>query len=381
MKTKVVVTCAICFYAAVRSAAGEEFVRGHVYISVLEGEGCEMGADDWIVRFDPETTQLSVLTDLSEFGAIEEGFCEISGLRFTPDGSRLLMLNRGVPFKPYNTAGSVVSFDASGSGEVFLDVDDGIQNPWGKNGLAFDAQGDLYVMNRLGRILRYPADGGAFTVFADGAGLGLQCSSLDFSPDGDLFCAGAGAIIRIAPNGEDSAFDALSGVRSLVFDRRGNLFASTFNALYQYIGSDPNQRRLIASGFVPYPIFPVSMAVAPFGDVVYVGTYGGLIHRVDVATKRVTVVADLNDAVVAGFFAYSVGMTVYDPLVLDDFDGDGDVDLHDFSRFSECVSRDPGPMTPGCLAGDSDGDGDVDFVDFGDFQRRFTGSKQADCRR
>jgi len=60
-----------------------------------------------------------------------------------------------------------------------------------------------------------------------------------------------------------------------------------------------------------------------------------------------------------------------------DFDGDGDVDLSDFTQFQLCFGGSNNPPAPTCPPGvdaDCDGDGDVDLADFLIFQQNFTGS-------
>jgi len=61
-----------------------------------------------------------------------------------------------------------------------------------------------------------------------------------------------------------------------------------------------------------------------------------------------------------------------------DFDGDGDVDLSDFTVFQLCFGGSSNPPAPTCPPGvnaDLDGDGDVDLADFLIFQQNFTGSQ------
>jgi len=61
-----------------------------------------------------------------------------------------------------------------------------------------------------------------------------------------------------------------------------------------------------------------------------------------------------------------------------DFDGDGDVDLSDFTIFQLCFGGSNNPPAPTCPPGidaDLDYDGDVDLADFLIFQQNFTGSR------
>jgi hypothetical protein len=54
-----------------------------------------------------------------------------------------------------------------------------------------------------------------------------------------------------------------------------------------------------------------------------------------------------------------------------DYDGDGDVDLDDYGRFSGCVLGPDQGLGPGCAPGDFDSDSDVDLRDCADFQSAF----------
>ncbi len=62
------------------------------------------------------------------------------------------------------------------------------------------------------------------------------------------------------------------------------------------------------------------------------------------------------------------------PLVPGDADGDGGITLHDYARFTACMSSDGAELPADCASFDSEGDGDVDLRDFEAFQRRFSGS-------
>jgi len=60
-----------------------------------------------------------------------------------------------------------------------------------------------------------------------------------------------------------------------------------------------------------------------------------------------------------------------------DYDGDEDVDLHDFGHFQECFAAEPyidGSLHVGCSVFDFDDDIDLDLTDYQSFQAAFTGA-------
>gem|GEM_PF-2283788 len=62
------------------------------------------------------------------------------------------------------------------------------------------------------------------------------------------------------------------------------------------------------------------------------------------------------------------------PVILGDYDHDGDVDLEDFSVFRVCMCGPAIAYTVDCAKADLDHDGDVDQSDFGIFQRCYSGA-------
>ena len=59
-------------------------------------------------------------------------------------------------------------------------------------------------------------------------------------------------------------------------------------------------------------------------------------------------------------------------LVIGDMDGDNDVDVVDYGRFSSCYTGPGGHALAGCEGGDFDGDGDIDCTDWAGFQAAWT---------
>ncbi|MCH9033157.1 MAG: hypothetical protein IID42_01470 [Planctomycetes bacterium] len=306
MKTKrmaLTVCMALVFGSGARGE--DQFTPGNIFVSGVIGEGCNFGGDDIIVEIHPITGPFN------RVASREGGLCTVSGLRFTPEGDRLLALNAG-------HSGFILSIAPDESNSVLLDASDGLNRPFGANGLAFDAAGDLYVLNTGdSTILRFPAGGGPGTVFADFNDGILGRGALDFAPNGDLFYCGdlAGAVIRITPEGESSVFDdTVLFPSSLVFDLHGNLFVVGASlegrTIYRYEGRDPNARSVVANGFLGVAGVPSPLAVSPDGSELYLFEISGIIYGIDAEDGTRRIIGDLTDF---HLFATPTGITVYTP--------------------------------------------------------------------
>ena len=303
----------LCMTLFLVSGAYAQFTPGHIFVAVHQSESCLNGKDG-IIEIDPTTGQWSVFADAAD------GICKISGLRFTPDNQRLLCLNTE---SPGTNLGSILAFSPDGTHEVILDESDGLLSPSGGNGLAFDTDGDLYVVDfAVGAVLRFPANGGSSTIFADGADGVNFSGALDFAPTGDLFYIGrdAAGVIRITPEGVGSVFDSLpDGGISLVFDRRGTLFVAAHTnesgtSLYRYDNGDPASRRILATGFDGTKIH-AAITLSPDENTVYLADQTFKVYAIDVNDGTTTVVADFFDAgPVVGILPH--GIAVYAPSVI-----------------------------------------------------------------
>ncbi len=310
MKAKCVFAAAAALVLAGVARGEHSFAYGHVFVSLQASDPCDFGGPEAIVEIDPATGTSSVFADSND------GICLITGLRFAPHDNQLLALNLG-HIVPGFDGGWVQAFNPDGTSELILDASDGLFGPNGANALAFDESGDLYVVNgENSTILRFPADGGPGTVFADWTDGIADRGALDFAPNGDLFYCGdlAGAIIRITPDGESSVFDdTLLFPSSLVFDPQGNLFVSASSlagrTIYRYDDGDADSRRVLATGFLGGSGIPSPLALSRDGSVVYLAEIFGLVYSIDAEDGTTTVVADLSDLP----YRFPLGITVYAP--------------------------------------------------------------------
>ncbi len=294
------------------SLAGETtgFVRGHIFVAISRSEPCDFGGREWIVEIDPDSGAWSIFADS------DDGLCVVTGLRFTPDGSRLLAASGG-HISPVFDGGWIQAFNPDGSSEIILDASDGLFAPVGSNCLAFDRVGDLYVVSaENSRILRFPHDGSPATVFAD-SGDGIDGrGSLDFSPSGDLFYATnfGGVTLRINPAGQASVFERPGGFTTIAIDVRGNLFAAGGSTVFRYDGPDPDPRtrRLLTNEF--NSCCDAAIALSPDGQTVYFAGTPGRVYAIDPDTGASSLIADFGELLAdGGGGGGPTGATVYAP--------------------------------------------------------------------
>ena len=309
MTRHVLVIAAFALLVAPAARGQDSFTPGHIFVSVLEPEPCDQGLNgrEAIIEIDPTTGEMSIFADS------DDGICIVTGLRFTPDGSRLLLLNGGHLF-PFDK-GWIQAFKPDGTSEVILDGSDGLARPVGSNGLAFDSRGDLYVVqNQVSAILRFPADGGPGTVFADASdGIRVR-GALDFAPNGDLFYASdpANTIIRVNPDGVGSVFDpeAPTNTHTMAIDRAGNIFIGVGGgAILRYDHGDPNRLRFLATGFNQGAM---ALAVSPDQSAVYFAENLGKVYSVDAEDGTTTLLVDMSELPFTDTL-HPHGMAVFDP--------------------------------------------------------------------
>jgi sugar lactone lactonase YvrE len=264
------------------STARGQFVAGHVFVSDPDAKNCAnppFPGGDGIWEIDPQTGEFSLFVELPS-----EQCGLINGLAFTPDGSRLRA-------SLWQTS-QIVEFDSAGKMTVVLDADDGIFWPGGSNNLAYDAEGNFYVVVRTGingRILRFPAGGGPAIVFADeDDGIG-SVGGIAFTIDGDLYFANDNFrcnLLRITRAGSVSEFDQYGGAlcdpTGPTVDEAGHLYVGVGGQTFRYQAGDPSSKKLLADvgGLL-------ALSMSADERWIYAATFSGLV-AIDPADGTVT---------------------------------------------------------------------------------------------
>jgi streptogramin lyase len=240
-----------------------------------------------IFQYDPVSGAVSLFT------VIPDSLCNsLNGLAFTPDGNHL-RASGGV---------NILQIDSAGNVGVALGPANGIFAGGSGNNIAYDNQGNFFVVNANGQILQFAPGSTTPAVFAGPSPLNFGPGPIATAPNGDLYYAVAGAqapynaINRFTPEGEGSVFDVPNGslfINSLTMSSAGELFvlAQTgvfSHAIYRYTAGEPGSETLFVSN---QPVFnaAVSLALSPDESHLYVAT--NLLYSIDVNTGESEILA------------------------------------------------------------------------------------------
>jgi streptogramin lyase len=275
-------------FVSFASTARAQFVDGDLYVSSFSG--------NVIDRVEPGTWNVTTFTGGSS------GINGPSAKLFTPAGTMLCS-------SYWND--EVVEIDGSGNGTVLYDSSTGLVGPFGENGLAFAANGDLYVSDYYSQqIRRFPVGGGPSSVFANSASGINEPDGLAFASNGDLYVANRYTyeVWKFDSSGAGSVFDRLpDDPYSLAFRGNGDLYVGTVGSperIYKYAGGDAAQRSELAN--FPSNTGVVSLQLSPDQTKVYFTSNGtGNLIEVDAdsgAWTEVLAAGSLPDAVGLTFF-------------------------------------------------------------------------------
>ncbi len=342
------------------SALGQ-FVPGHIFVSSPSLEYCtHPNYPDRIWHVDPQTGSVTVF---AEFAGEECAY--ITGLSFTPDGCRLRAAAVGTS--------EIREFDADGKWVVVLNADDGISVPWGFNSLAYDRDGNFYVLNVGTRtILRFPSDGGPGLVFADQSDGISSRGPIDIAANGDLYygdqSGSANFLLRIAPDGTSTVFEDYRNLNlplSIATDNFGRIYVSLLtDDIFYYDGPNVSTKMLLFAG--GDSVEDSILAMNPFDTALYlVSRIPRAVHRVNLPSGAITTIASIPATFFDGGFAAAVVV----PADLLDANLDGEVNLPDWAIWFNCFAV--GLTEPQCHAADFDRNRVLDLRDLAMFQLGF----------
>jgi streptogramin lyase len=268
--------------------ARAQFVDGDLYVSSFTNNA--------IYQVEPGTWNVTTFTGASS------GINGPSAKLVTPAGTMLCS-------SYWND--EIVEIDGGGNGTVLYDSSTGLVGPFGENGLAYAANGDLYVSDYYSQqIRRFPAGGGPSNVFADAATGINEPDGLAFASNGDLYVANRYTyeVWKFDSTGAGSAFDHLpDDPYSLVFRGNGDLYVGTVGTparVYKYAGGDAAQRTELAS--FPNNSGVASLQLSPDQTKIYFTSNGaGNLIEVDADSGAWT------EVLAAGTLPDAIGMTFF----------------------------------------------------------------------
>jgi streptogramin lyase len=275
---------------ALASRANAQFVRGDLYVAAWP---------DKIYRVEPGTWNVTLFADSGD------RLNGVSAVTFSPSAQLLCS-----DFQ-YS---EVLAFDAAGNGATLYDASSGVSGPYGENGLAYDAAGNLFVADFSQQQIRlFPAGGGAPSVFADSRDGIVFPDGLAAGANGDLFVANRGAkqVVRIDSAGNVAVFDTLpDDPFSIVVRANGDIYVACGlkTTVYRYPGGVAAQRTLLAS--LPRNSGNPALQFDPDEHTLYLSSYStGNLVTIDPdtgATNEVIPAGGLKNAISIG--AYGRGI-------------------------------------------------------------------------
>lgn len=280
------------------TSAGAQFTPGHIFVSDPAGKFCSGPPRPWdrIWEIDPDTGQVSLFAELAD-----EWCGLVSGLAFTPDGTKLRVAQY------FNR---ILELDAAGNPTILLDGTDGINAPFGPNCITFDRQGDFYV-SVFGRILRFAPGSDIGEVYADEQSepiLGGSPGPITVDLSGSLYFGTVSQqlsrLFQFQGPHMGTVFDTYNNVvpKSLVADSCGSIFlglayggGESNPQIVRYSSGDAGSKVVLADGTMGIGAEP-TIALDPTESFLYVLAVGRTVGTLSTAGGMLTTIAELPQA-------------------------------------------------------------------------------------
>lgn len=294
------------------------FVPGHVFFSARGA--CGDGFDSALFELDPETGERWLWkTHL-------DGLICPDGLRFTPDGRYLRILDFG--------ASRIWDMDAQGN----LILRYSVLAPAGGNGLIWDRQGTFYcTVNVSGQLFYFPGD-----QLPGFGGPAMSAGGLARTRSGRLLAAN-GWLKEFTTSSLTllQQFGPIGGAKSIVIDRSNNWYVATseqpLGRLYKYPNGNLATPQLLATNYQRGGY--ITLALSPDQNTLYVGS--STIYAMDPNTGAVQESwPEVPHPHPDLFYRMPVGMAVYDPPKPGDLNCDGFIDNFDIDPFLLALTGD-----------------------------------------
>ncbi len=231
----------------------------------FDGEGNLYVANEDGFDFTERAHTVSKITPDSVVSTFADGFEGPAGLAFDSQGNLYVS----------DDTGRVLKVTPQGAKSVFA------ENMGNPNALAFDDAGNLYVADialRGNPIHKITPTGVVSTFVAEGS-----TQALVFDDAGNLFLTQSDKIFKVRPDGDVSSFATFSGGTQggLAFDKNGNLYVSTTDALTVYKITPDGKISPFVTGFSPaLDNYPRGLAFDT-EDNLYVTEFGtGIVWRI-----------------------------------------------------------------------------------------------------
>ncbi|MCH8252176.1 MAG: WD40 repeat domain-containing protein [Planctomycetes bacterium] len=266
------------------------------------------------------------------------GLTSIPGLDFSPDGS---VLATG------KFTGGSVRFWSMPDGGLINEITTGQVLD-----LEYSPDGSRLAVAEVQKIRLLDPATGLTVLLINNAHSGIV-SAVDFNSDGSLLLsAGADGLLKVWSAKDGALLRTLTGHTAGVTDA----------------DISPDDSVVVSTGA------DATIRLWDFADGTLLQTYTDETGRLDLAVNAVVFSSD------GGRFAYAradgsvvLAENPFSSILPGDVDGDGDVDLDDFSALLDCVTGPGAGVPPDCATFDFDADGDVDLFDHGAFQLAYTG--------
>lgn len=283
--------------AVLAPALAAQFTPGDIYVASWKHT---------IYKVDPATWTVTTFADASD------GLDGVSGLAWRADDVLLAL--------SYSND-TVFSFDAAGVATAEWTALDGIDGPFGQNGLCTSVGGVTWIANWDGRELLVAQPGGAPSVLTDATGGIAHPDGIAFMPNKVLLVANRDGrdVLKVATGGVAASFDTLPDQpMSIAMHPDGSIYvACLYGDVWKYADHDKKTRTKLV-GFGRKLATPVIRFNLDYSKLLYTSSGKGNLLLIDPASGTT------QEVLPAG----SLGS----PLGLEVVGGHADIGIHTFGH-------------------------------------------------